>query len=52
MLADKLGVPHSEVLTGEEMSDATYLRIFGDSFNDENALSRRLTRTALSQAGQ
>lgn len=52
VLADKLGVPHSVVLTGEEMSDATYLRLFGDSFDDENELSRRLTRTVLNLPGQ
>ncbi len=51
-LADKLGVPHSVVLTGEEMSDATYLRLFGDSLDDENELSRRLTRATLNLPGQ
>ncbi|WP_300627630.1 NEL-type E3 ubiquitin ligase domain-containing protein [Pseudomonas sp.] len=49
VLADKMGVPHSVVLTGEEMSDATYLRILGDSVRDEAELSRRLTREVLSR---
>ncbi|MFB3305835.1 dermonecrotic toxin domain-containing protein [Pseudomonas sp. AMR01] len=49
LLADKMGVPHSVVLTGEEMSDATYLRLLGDSVRDEGELARRLTREVLSR---
>ncbi|OPA93832.1 hypothetical protein BFW86_04925 [Pseudomonas fluorescens] len=51
-LADKMGVPHSVVLTGEAMSDAIYLRIFGDTFYDESELGRRLTRNVLGQERQ
>jgi hypothetical protein len=50
-LADNLGVPHSAVFSGKEMTDADYLRIFNDSFSDEKELSRRLTRAALKKAG-
>ncbi|WP_243459109.1 NEL-type E3 ubiquitin ligase domain-containing protein [Pseudomonas fluorescens] len=50
-LADRLSVPHKEVLTGEVMSDATYERLLRDIGYQEKQLSRQLTREAMSRAG-
>jgi hypothetical protein len=50
-LADALNVAHEHVLTGEPMSEDTYLSLFLKSFHDEQALSRRLTREAMADAG-
>lgn len=50
-LADALHVPHSEVLTGREMSSQTYERLLAEGFTDaqpsEQTLARRLTHEAL-----
>jgi len=51
-LADQLPVPHRVVFTGAEMSDGVYEQLLNDIGYDEKALSRRLTREALNQAGQ
>lgn len=50
-LADRLSVPHKEVLTGQAMSDATYERLLRDIGYQEKQLSRQLTREAMSRAG-
>ncbi|MBW8125841.1 MULTISPECIES: NEL-type E3 ubiquitin ligase domain-containing protein [Pseudomonas] len=50
-LADALHVPHSEVLTGREMSSQTYERLLAAGFTDaqpsEQTLARRLTHEVL-----
>lgn len=54
-LADALNVPHTEVLTGEQMTLPTYERILAGGFSasqvSEQDLARRLTREALLPLG-
>jgi hypothetical protein len=50
-LAAELCIPESAVLTGAEMTDATYNQLYTDLGDKEQELSRRLTRTALESAG-
>lgn len=49
-LADSLGIPHSEVLTGAPMTDATYTRLLQNLAVEQKALRRQLTRRALAMA--
>jgi len=39
------------VFTGEAMTEAVYERLYSDIGNEEQALGRRLTRTAMANAG-
>ncbi|MFJ7314283.1 NEL-type E3 ubiquitin ligase domain-containing protein [Pseudomonas sp. NPDC098747] len=50
-LARQLSVPDSTVFTGQAMSDAVYERLYTDIGDEEQALGRRLTRTAMKNAG-
>ena len=50
-LARQLSVPDSTVFTGEAMTDAVYERLYTDIGNEEQELGRRLTRTAMANAG-
>jgi len=51
-LAKDLAIPEASVLTEEPMSEATYDNLLVDLGYQEKGLSRRLTRKALSKAGQ
>lgn len=46
-LADELGVPHSDVLTGSSMTHSTYRRLFDQLAHQEKELRRQLTSNAL-----
>ncbi|MBP5947434.1 MULTISPECIES: NEL-type E3 ubiquitin ligase domain-containing protein [unclassified Pseudomonas] len=50
-LARQLSVPDATVFTGDAMTDAVYERLYTDIGDEEKALGRRLTRTALTNAG-
>lgn len=50
-LAHQLPTLESVVFTGEEMTDEVYDRLYSDIGYDEQELSRRLTRVALTRAG-
>ena len=49
-MARKLGVPATDILTREPMSDSLYYRIYSQLADDRKEVSRQLTRTALTNA--
>ncbi len=50
-LATQLGIPHTEVFSGEPMSQRQYEKLLNDIGYQRNELSRELTRKAMKTAG-